>query len=35
VGVGGVLDDRGERAVDVEHDRGALWVLAQRSERLG
>ena len=33
--VGGVLDDRGERAVDVEQDRRARRVGAKRPERVG
>ena len=34
-GVGGVLDDRGERAVDVEQDRRARRICAERPERVG
>ena len=35
VGVGGVLDDRRERAVDVEQHCAVLWILLQRGERIG
>jgi hypothetical protein len=31
----GVVDDRGQRAVDIKQNRGALGVGAQGSERLG
>ena len=30
VRIGGVLDDRGERAVDVEQNRAVLWIVAKR-----
>jgi mannose-6-phosphate isomerase-like protein (cupin superfamily) len=35
VGVGGVLDDRGERAVDVEQHCTVLWIFLQRGDRIG
>ena len=34
-GVGGMLDDRGKRAVDVEQDRRAGRICAERPERVG
>ena len=34
VGVVGVLDDRGEHAVDVEQHGGALGILLERAQQL-
>ncbi len=34
-GIAGVIDDRGERAVDVEHDRGAGRIGAERRDGVG